>query len=398
MILCNSNGAYFEFMYFQSEWLEFYTKNNINVVLWNYRGYGKSKGEISLDKAIEDGIEVLMHFKKSKELDTIGIHGESIGGCIAIEVASACGCNFLLADRTFGSLSNLIYFRYGALAYYLFKLSKLSNFDPALTFLNLSCYKVISSDPCDKIIIDVASLKTKVAASMALKANIDLKKYYSSKKWRTSPYIISQADFTFLENSINLIETTLKTLEKPEKPEIRTQILKTETYEEDSTLLSMQKLAKLLKKIDAGGMTFNQLLKSKTLSFSLHLWIMILETWGGCNNERMGFDVNSFGKNLSEANFIIAQFSSADSPNFFNSFKSITKILGKVCEYFQVSLENNAKSIRSNAEVQIENPFLKTGNFMKVSCGHGGQFSKVEQSEYFYHLVRSNFFQANLVI
>ena len=44
MIMCNPNMGYAEPSIYNSEWLEFYLDFGINVVLWNYRGYGSSTG------------------------------------------------------------------------------------------------------------------------------------------------------------------------------------------------------------------------------------------------------------------------------------------------------------------------------------------------------------------
>jgi hypothetical protein len=44
MIFCNPNAGYAEIFQYQSDWLEYYVKNGINVFVWNYRGYSLSEG------------------------------------------------------------------------------------------------------------------------------------------------------------------------------------------------------------------------------------------------------------------------------------------------------------------------------------------------------------------
>jgi hypothetical protein len=44
MIFCNPNAGYAEFLYYQSEWLDYYVNNGINMFVWNYRGFGLSEG------------------------------------------------------------------------------------------------------------------------------------------------------------------------------------------------------------------------------------------------------------------------------------------------------------------------------------------------------------------
>ena len=42
VIFCNPNAGSYEYMANQSEYLNYYVNNGVNVVLWNYRGFGRS--------------------------------------------------------------------------------------------------------------------------------------------------------------------------------------------------------------------------------------------------------------------------------------------------------------------------------------------------------------------
>ena len=45
VIFCNPNNRYYEYaLNNQDNWIEFYKSNGINILLWNYRGYGQSRG------------------------------------------------------------------------------------------------------------------------------------------------------------------------------------------------------------------------------------------------------------------------------------------------------------------------------------------------------------------
>lgn len=48
-------------MMYESEWIDFYTRKNINMFLWNYRGYGESKGFPNTNALLKDG-EFLVDF------------------------------------------------------------------------------------------------------------------------------------------------------------------------------------------------------------------------------------------------------------------------------------------------------------------------------------------------
>ncbi len=45
-------------IFYQSEWIEFYTSRGINLMMWNYRGYGYSEGSpttgVKLQKYLND--------------------------------------------------------------------------------------------------------------------------------------------------------------------------------------------------------------------------------------------------------------------------------------------------------------------------------------------------------
>ena len=58
MLMCNPNACYYEYAVNQSEWLEYYNNLGINVILWNYRGYGFSTKSLSPKNSKQDGVEV----------------------------------------------------------------------------------------------------------------------------------------------------------------------------------------------------------------------------------------------------------------------------------------------------------------------------------------------------
>ena len=48
MILCGPNAEYAEQIQYNTDLLDFYIENGINVVVYNYRGYGLSQGTPSI--------------------------------------------------------------------------------------------------------------------------------------------------------------------------------------------------------------------------------------------------------------------------------------------------------------------------------------------------------------
>lgn len=63
VVLCNPNAGYYEYLLYESEWVEYYTRRNINIVVWNYRGYGESGGSPSTNAILRDGEAIVDHIR-----------------------------------------------------------------------------------------------------------------------------------------------------------------------------------------------------------------------------------------------------------------------------------------------------------------------------------------------
>ena len=108
MIICNPNMGYAEGQIYNSDWPDFYLDYGINVVLWNYRGYGKSSG-IPSPLANRLDSEVVYQFARQQTIKAvngqrpfkIGVHGISIGGIAATHLGKSGLVDFLFVDRSF---------------------------------------------------------------------------------------------------------------------------------------------------------------------------------------------------------------------------------------------------------------------------------------------------------
>lgn len=56
VLFCNPNGGLYEFSCFQIEFIDIYVRNNMNVFMYNYRGYGRSQGRPSPENILSDGV------------------------------------------------------------------------------------------------------------------------------------------------------------------------------------------------------------------------------------------------------------------------------------------------------------------------------------------------------
>ncbi|EUD69338.1 hypothetical protein C922_00201 [Plasmodium inui San Antonio 1] len=88
----NPNAAYYELNACYSGCLKFYIENNVNVFVYNYRGYSKSSGYPNLNRNNSDALKIA-EYLLSKRVKHLGLHGTSIGGPLCSYVSYHL-CNF----------------------------------------------------------------------------------------------------------------------------------------------------------------------------------------------------------------------------------------------------------------------------------------------------------------
>lgn len=93
----------------------------------------------------------------------MGIHGESLGGMIACHLAKSKAVDYLFADRTFCSLSEVAKIMFNSSARFFFNLMVDWNYDSSEAFTDVTCYKILACDPNDEIIQFASSLMVGVA-------------------------------------------------------------------------------------------------------------------------------------------------------------------------------------------------------------------------------------------
>ena len=164
MLLCNPNAAYYEYIRQQTDWIEFYMNKDFNIIMWNYRGYGRSEGKPRLSNICKDAEYIIHHMRSEKRLTgPFGVHGTSLGGSVAAYVGKHCKVDFLFSDRSFASATEVARVVFGGFVAFLVKLLLWEwNHNPAQDFFESPCYKLIGFDAKDKVITDNASLRNGV--------------------------------------------------------------------------------------------------------------------------------------------------------------------------------------------------------------------------------------------
>ena len=170
IIVCGPNLIPFDNLISSWDIDTIYTKNNIDLLFWNYRGYGFSEGSADFDNICNDITSIYDYVLKNYVYNNIGIYGFSIGGIASCHLANNRDVCLLIADRTFSSTSEILeQFYLGKYIGYLGKLLFITFVDNSNNYLSAKCKKIILNDVQDQIIKDSMSLKSSVCKKMIYK-------------------------------------------------------------------------------------------------------------------------------------------------------------------------------------------------------------------------------------
>lgn len=160
VIFWNPNGAFYETFVYDGAWFDFYSELGFNIFLWNYRGYGRSRGQISPSAIVSDANELVTKLKLTRGIGKLLIHGISLGGGVAWHLGLNPAVTAIFADRTFSALDNVVKEDFSRLHFLfnLFTFYKWKN-QCADKFAKSTKYKILSCDPKDEMIPELSSLK-----------------------------------------------------------------------------------------------------------------------------------------------------------------------------------------------------------------------------------------------
>ena len=164
MIICGPNGVPYQ-IFIRNLRFESYLKSDIDILCWNYRGYGFSKGKPSYNRLRSDVLELFDEVKKNFNYERYGVHGISIGGIPCCHLArNRKEIELMICDRNFGRLDNIAQgFYCGKFLFFIYKYFCFQSSDNVENYLNVKCDKILLNDSRDQIVLEICSLKTLVA-------------------------------------------------------------------------------------------------------------------------------------------------------------------------------------------------------------------------------------------
>ena len=170
MIICGPNAEPYQ-IFARNIPLNIYLNKGIDILCWNYRGYGFSTGKADFNNLKEDIIDIYTEIKNHYNYESIGVHGISLGGVPACYLAGKeKDIKLLVSDRNFSEIENIAknFFlgKYLALLYKLLLIPSSRNVE---NYLNAKCEKILLNDPCDEIVTEEGSLKTMISEKLISK-------------------------------------------------------------------------------------------------------------------------------------------------------------------------------------------------------------------------------------
>ena len=167
MIICGPNGVPYQ-VFIRNLRFEGYLQSDVDLLCWNYRGYGFSKGKPSYNKLRTDVLELFDEVKNNSNYERFAVHGISIGGIPCCHLArNRKEIELMICDRNFGRLDNITQgFYCGKFFFFIYKYFFFQSTDNVDNYLNVKCDKILLNDAKDKIVIEICSLKTLVSKSL----------------------------------------------------------------------------------------------------------------------------------------------------------------------------------------------------------------------------------------
>ena len=102
LLFCHGNAGNISH---RIEIIQIFNKLNLNVFIFDYRGYGKSQGSPTEEGLYRDAQAAYTHLLSRKDIDkdTIVVYGKSIGANIAVDLVSQVKAVALISESGFSS-------------------------------------------------------------------------------------------------------------------------------------------------------------------------------------------------------------------------------------------------------------------------------------------------------
>jgi len=107
LLFCHGNGEHVGFL--GNEMRTMSDQLRVSVFAFDYRGYGKSEGKPFEEGVVQDGVAAQnwLATRANIKPNDVVLHGRSLGGGVAVNLAGNVGARALIAERTFDSIVDI---------------------------------------------------------------------------------------------------------------------------------------------------------------------------------------------------------------------------------------------------------------------------------------------------
>lgn len=151
VLFCHGNGGNITNVVWVAEEL---SKHKLNVLIFDYRGYGRSEGKISDEWGLyadTDAVYDYLIHEQGVKVENIVLLGESLGSTAAIDLASRRNCGALIVGSGLSSASDMGMKAFPWLPRWLHHLAR-NRFDSEGKIANIKCPVLITHGTHDEVI------------------------------------------------------------------------------------------------------------------------------------------------------------------------------------------------------------------------------------------------------
>ena len=374
VFFCNPNGMYYE--QFSEEKLEYYfDHNNIEILFWNYRGYGLSTGYSNIKNAKEDCLQLFDLIVKQNKYNKILVHGYSIGGICSIYISYMRNIDILVCDRNFANIESIVNgfnIKLNWFIYFLYKCTFFNYSDCVFYILNCkneNCHKIILSDSNDNIVNNFGSIKSGIS-------NYIIKNYI---KGNDKKFIL---DFLLKNNKDKFVNSLIFLSDSNN--------LDDEKYPDYYSIVKdiKQNFKYFLKSFKNSSEKFENLLDIKNYNCKekfINQFFNNFFIWGSINEENR-FEYNT-QNNLSIIENSISILNRLFKKKEKNTFSLLIHVQN-IIDCLNI-LQNNIENINLNKTIN-------KGDLIKLTCGHNGLLDEKECKTFEYFLKKLNFYEEEI--
>ncbi|OGW74871.1 MAG: hypothetical protein A2Z72_02415 [Omnitrophica bacterium RBG_13_46_9] len=122
----------------------------LSVLIFDYRGYGKSEGRPCESGLYKDAEAAYGYLIKERAVagDSVILYGESLGGAVAVDLAAKKNTGALITEEAFTSIKDMTHIVYPFVPSFVIT----SKFDSVSKIKNISCPKLIIHSTGDEIV------------------------------------------------------------------------------------------------------------------------------------------------------------------------------------------------------------------------------------------------------